>query len=149
MKKMIMGAFALCLTATTALAENAGGAIVGGSFSTPAPGSGDSVLVSAITVNSAANVISANGDYSVNFGSINAGNVINSANFVNSPIAAPSLTLSPGSYRGETTPDITLYATSHTAIGATTYYESGFAPVILTKSIPYGLISKGDSFQTY
>lgn len=68
---------------------------------------------------------------------------------MNSSIAAPSLTLSPGSYRGETTPDITLYATSHTAIGATTYYESGFAPVILTKSVPYGLISKGDSFQTY
>lgn len=139
MKNMIVGAFALCLMVTPALAD--GGSLVSAAATAAAatPGSGDTVLISAITVDSARHVITTNGHHSVNFGSINAGNVTTNANYLNSDITAPTLTLSgPGSNNGrpDTLGDITLYATSHTAIGATTYYESGFAPTFAILTTP-------------
>ena len=118
MKKMIIGAFALSLMAAPALADSTinTGAITSGAGH--------------VGFNYSEVSVTTNGNYSVNFGSINAGNVINTTSYTNSDIDAPSLTL-PGGGSTAALPDISLYTTATTAVGATTYYESDFSPVIL------------------
>jgi|TARA_R110002094_G_scaffold205870_2_gene176580 hypothetical protein len=125
MKKMIIGAFALSLMAAPALADSTinTGAITSGAGHV-------GFNYSEVSVTGGAHTITTNGNYSVNFGSINAGNVINTTSYTNSDIDAPSLTL-PGGGSTAALPDISLYTTATTAVGATTYYESDFSPVIL------------------
>ncbi|MAL80044.1 MAG: hypothetical protein CMN55_13190 [Sneathiella sp.] len=124
MKKMIIGAFALSLMAAPALADS--------TIDTGSITSGDGHVgfnYSEVSVSGGNHIITTNGNYSANFGSINAGHVVNITSYTNSDIGAPSLTL-PAASEAFEMPEISLYTTGTTAVGATTYYESGFSPVI-------------------
>lgn len=136
MKKLIITAMALSLMAAPAFA---GGSISGGTHNTSlgllsGQTGTNGNAVNEIHVNGATGNIRINGDHSVNFGSTNNGNIGHITNFASSYIEAPE---GLGTALGKPTGDISLTTVSSAAVGATSYYESRFAPHFATLGLDY------------